>query len=444
MRKRSRDSYSNSNRSLPLYAAAILLVFTGLATANKTIAIQAGNLIDVRKGVVLQNHLIVIQGNRIVKVEPFEKSKIPSGADFLDLSRMTVLPGLIDLHTHLTFPHSLSGYRSLGVSTPREALYGATHARLTLEAGFTTVRNLGAGGYSDVALRDAIQEGELPGPRMQVSGPSLGMTGGHCDSNLLPSEFEHKELGVADGPWAVRAKVREVVKYGADVIKFCATGGVLSKGTDVGATQYTIEEMEALVDEAHKLGRRVAAHAHGTEGIKLAIRAGVDSVEHASLLDDEGISLAKQNGTALSMNMYSSQFILEQGREIGVLQESLEKAAIVHKKRQENFRRAHQAGAFVVFSTDSGVFPHGENAKQFSLMVRNGMSQMEAIQAATIHAAKVMDWSNEIGIIEPGKFADLIAIEGDPLRDISLLEHVSFVMKDGIIFRNEFQLTSEL
>ena len=363
---------------------------------------------------------------------------VPTGASVLDLSDATVLPGLIDLHTHLTSPHNIGAYESLGISIAREALYGATYAKQTLEAGFTTVRNLGASGYSDVALRDAIKDGQLPGPRMQVSGPGIGITGGHCDNNLLPSEYQMKEQGVADGPWEVRRKVREVVKYGADVVKFCATGGVLSKGTDVSSTQYTFEEMKALIEEAHKLGRKVAAHAHGTDGIKTAIRAGVDSVEHASLLDDEAIALAKENGVVLSMNLYSSQYLIEEGEKIGILQESINKARFIHEKRLQSFRKAHEAGALIAFGSDSGVYPHGQNAKQFTLMVRNGMNPLEAIQAATIHAAKVINWSNDIGSIEKGKFADLIAVKGDPLKDITLLQSIGFVMKDGVVVRNEF------
>lgn len=422
--------------------ALIFLLLTLHREANadsieKIRAVQAGWLMDVRKGAMLKDQVIVIKGNRISEVGPRAKVKIPQSAEVIDLSHATVLPGLIDLHTHLTSPHNMATYESLAASVPRQALYGATYAKITLEAGFTAARNLGAPGFSDVALRDAINAGELQGPRLQVSGPSIGITGGHCDNNLLPSEFQHKTEGVADGPWEVRAKVRENIKYGADVIKFCATGGVLSKGTNVGATQYTFEEMKALVEEAHQLGRKVAAHAHGTDGIKMAIRAGVDTVEHASMLDDEAISLAKKNGTALSMNLYSSQFVIEEGEKIGILPESINKARSVHEKRQESFRRAHEAGAFVVFGTDSGVYPHGRNAKQFALMIRNGMTPLEAIQAATIHAAKILNWSNDIGSIEQGKFADLIAVEGNPLNDVTLLENVRFVMKDGAIIRND-------
>ena len=417
----------------------VILLFSSLVWSDaeeKTIAIHAGKLLDVQKGAVLADQTILIRGNKVLEVGSRGSVKIPEGAAWLDLSNQTVLPGLIDLHTHLTSPHDIPTYESLAISVPREALYGATNAKRTLDAGFTTVRNLGAGGYSDVALRDAINAGELPGPRMQVSGPSIGITGGHCDNNLLPSEYQDKADGVADDPWEVRKKVREVIKYGADVVKFCATGGVLSKGTDVGATQYTLEEMKAIIEEAHRLGRRVAAHAHGTQGILMAMDAGVDSVEHASLLNEEAISLAKKKGIALSMNLYSSQYIIEEGEKNGVLPESVEKARFVHEKRLQSFRRAHEAGAWIVFSTDSGVYPHGQNAKQFGLMVQNGMTPLEAIQAATIHAAKLLNWSDRIGSIEPGKFADLIAVEGDPLKDISVLGHVRFVMKDGVVYRN--------
>ncbi|MFQ5818358.1 MAG: amidohydrolase family protein, partial [Terriglobia bacterium] len=330
-------------------------------------------------------------------------------------------------------------YRGLGVSVPRQALYGVRNARRTLEAGFTSVRNVAAGGYADVALRDAINDGDIVGPRLLVSGPALGITGGHCDNNLLPAEYNHRAAGVADGPWAVRAKVREIIKYGADLIKFCATGGVLSKGDLPGTTQYTLEEMQAIVEEAHKLGRKVAAHAHGTEGIQLAIRAGVDSVEHASLLDAEGIRLAREHGTALVMDIYGDTFILAQGAAMGMLPESLEKERQIGQLQRDNFRRAVEAGVRVVFGTDGGVYPHGDNAKQFAYMIEYGMTPLAAIRAATIHAAELFGWAERVGAIEPGKFADLIAVNGDPLADVTLLEHVGFVMKGGHLIRNDLR-----
>ena len=244
-------------------------------------------------------------------------------------------------------------------------------------------------------------------------------------------------MGVADGPWAVRAKVREVIKYGADLIKFCATGGVLSKGDDVGVQQYELEEMRAIVDEAHKLGRRVAAHAHGTEGIKAAIEAGVDSIEHASLIDDEGIRLARERGTFLAMDIYNDTFILSKGAEVGMLPESLEKERQIGQLQRDNFRRAHLGGARMAFGTDGGVYPHGDNALQFAYMVRYGMTPLGAIQAATLNAAELMGWKDRVGALEPGYYADLIAVEGDPTADITVLERVRFVMKGGKVYRDE-------
>ncbi|MEM7353037.1 MAG: amidohydrolase family protein, partial [Acidobacteriota bacterium] len=271
---------------------------------------------------------------------------------------------------------------------------------------------------------------------LRVAGPSLGITGGHCDNNLLPSSYKDRAGGVADGPWAVRAKVREVIKYGADVIKFCATGGVLSKGTDVGKQQYSFEEMRALIEEAHQRGRKVAAHAHGTEGIKSAIRAGVDSVEHASLIDDEGIRLAKEHGTVLVMDVYVSTFILSEGAEMGILPESLEKERQVGQVQRDNFRKAHAAGVKMAFGSDAAVYPHGDNAKQFAYMVEYGMTPMEAIQAATVHAAELIDWPDDVGSLAPGHYADLIAVAGDPLTDVTVLENVALVMQGGRIVKD--------
>ncbi|HEY4682664.1 MAG TPA: amidohydrolase family protein [Candidatus Acidoferrales bacterium] len=425
-------------RRQPVFAGCLFLL-AALAWAEEPprLYVQAGRVLDVGSGRVLTDQMIVIRGERIEQVASASQVRLPSGATVVDLSRATVLPGLIDAHDHLTSDHRFHGYRALGISVPRETLYGVLNARRTLLAGFTTVRNVGADGYSDVALRDAINDGEILGPRMLVSGPALGITGGHCDENLLPAEYHHRAAGVADGPWAVRAKVREVIKYGADLIKFCATGGVLSKGDLPGTQQYTLEEMQALVDEAHTLGRRVAAHAHGAAGIKAAIRAGVDSIEHASLIDDEGIRLARERGTYLVVNLYTSVFILEKGAEVGILPESIEKSRQMAQLRPANFARAHQAGARIVFGTDAGVFLHGDNAKQFAYMVRHGMSPLEAIQAATLHAAELLGWADRVGALEPGKFADLIAVAGDPLADVTLLERVGFVMKGGAVVRND-------
>lgn len=422
--------------------ALCLAVLFSVAAAGQEPApvyVKAGKLLDVRAGRLLADQVIVIRGERIERVAPGREVAIPPGASVIDLSRATVLPGLLEAHDHLTGDHTLHGYRALGVSVPRETLYGARNARRTLEAGFTGVRNLGADGYSDIALRDAINDGDITGPRLLASGPALGITGGHCDENLLPAEYNHRAAGVADGPWAVRARVREVIKYGADVIKFCATGGVLSKGDQPGTTQYTLEEMQALVDEAHTLGRKVAAHAHGTEGIKRAIRAGVNSIEHASLIDEEGIELAREHGTALVMDIYNDTFILEQGAKMGMLPESLDKERQIGQLQRDNFRRAVQGGARVVFGTDGGVYPHGDNAKQFATMVKYGMTPLEAIRAATIYAAELFGWAERVGAVEPGKFADLIAVEGDPLADVTVLEKVRFVMKGGEVIRNQWK-----
>ena len=345
-----------------------------------------------------------------------------------------MLPGLIDLHTHLTADASIHGYNQLGRSAVRSALYGVHAARRTLEAGFTTVRDLGARGYGDVALRDAIAAGEVPGPRMVVSGPSLGITGGHCDNNLLPPEYGYRAEGVADGPWAVRAQVRENAKFGVDLIKYCATGGVLSKGTQLGGRQYTLEEMQALVDEARTLGLRVAAHAHGTEGIKAAIIAGVDTIEHGSFLDDEALRLALQHGTTFVMDIYVPDYVLSEGEAAGMLPESLEKERKAGAAVRESFRRATQDGARIAFGTDTGVYPHGENARQFAYMAQYGMTAIEAIRAATVHAAAVLGWDDRVGSLAPGRHADLIAVQGNPLANLRLLEDVGFVMKAGTVF----------
>jgi imidazolonepropionase-like amidohydrolase len=416
-------------------AFAAALAPTPAGAAEHVVAIRAGKLVDVVAGKVLNDQTILISNDRITAVGPAGSVTVPPGARTIDLLGATVLPGLIDAHVHLTGDPKLHGYRSLGVSDIRAALYGAHSARTTLEAGFTTVRNVGASGFGDVALRDAINEGELEGPRMRVAGYAIGIKGGHCDNNLLPADFHYTENGVADGPWQARAKVREMAKYGADTIKVCASGGVLSKGDEAGAQQLTLEEMKAIVEEAHKLGRRVAAHAHGASSIRDAILAGVDSVEHASLIDDEGIRLAREKGTYIVMDIYNDDFILQEGARAGMLPESLEKEKIVGQLQRDNFRKAFRAGVRMAFGTDAGVYPHGDNARQFFYMVKYGMTPMQAIQAATINGADLLGWKDRIGSISPGKYADLIAVSGDPLADPAELTRVKFVMKGGKVVK---------
>lgn len=431
----------SKNTRTSLRLALLGLLFTacaGVAAADKdaVTVIKAGRLLDVETAQVLKDQLIVVEGERIVSVGPASTQKVPDGAAVIDLSHATVLPGLIDAHTHLTGNPHEHGYAGLGTSDTRAALYGVRAARDTLLAGFTAVRNVGADGFGDVALRDAINDGDTAGPRMLVSGYALGIKGGHCDDNLLPPQFNDTSRGVADGPWEARAKVREMVKYGADLIKICATGGVLSKGDQAGAQQYTLEEMQAIVAEAHKLGRKVAAHAHGTSGINDAIRAGVDSVEHASLIDAEGMRLAKEKGTWLVMDIYNDDYILGEGVKAGFLPESLEKERAIGQLQRDNFRKAFQFGDSMAFGSDAGVYPHGDNAKQFYYMVQYGMSSMQAIQAATINAAELLGWKNKIGSIKAGKFADIIAVSGDPLQDVTVLTKVGFVMKGGQLVKS--------
>jgi len=428
-------------RILRLMLLPCLLATVALSQEPKSsptvIALKAAHLVDARAGRVLDLQTVLISGDRIEKVGTSPEVAIPPGATVIDLGPATLLPGLIDCHTHLTADPRNAGLRSLGISVPRQALTGARNARVTLEAGFTTVRNVGASGYSDVALRDAINASEVPGPRMLVSGPPLGITGGHCDENHLAPEFNYHAEGVADGIPAVMAKVRETVKYGADVVKFCASGGVFSKGDLPGAEQYSPAEMAALISEAHRLGRKVAAHAHGTQAIIDATNAGVDSIEHGSLIDDAGIAAMKQHGTYLVADIYNDDFILNMGKQYGFTDEMLEKERMVGQRQREGFRKAAQAGVKIAFGTDAGVYPHGWNAKQFAYMVKYGLSPMQAIQSATVNAADLIGWADRVGSLEPGKLADIIAVQGDPTTNVTVLEHVQFVMKGGQVVKNE-------
>lgn len=424
-------------KTLSTLLALLLLpaAFLAQSPPKEIVLIKAGRLIDVRAGRVSTDQAILIEGDRIKQVGPAQSVQTPAGARVIDLSNATVLPGLIDCHTHLTFEPSHSGYLALGISTPREALYGAKNARVTLEAGFTTVRNVGAKGYADIALRDAINAGDIPGPRIDASGPAIGVTGGHCDESLLAPEFHHKADGVADGVPALMAKTREIAKYGADCIKICASGGVLSKGDSPEATQFNDDEIRAIVAEAHRLGRKVAAHAHGAAGIKQAVMAGVDSIEHASFIDEDAMRLMKEKGTYLVPTIYLGDWFMANYQRIGVPEFMVEKARVVMPAARQNIARAFKAGVKIAFGTDAAVYPHGLNAREFAVMVKLGLTPMQSIQAATVNAADLLGWSDRVGSIEPGRFADIIAVNGDPTADVSLLERVAFVMKGGQVVK---------
>jgi imidazolonepropionase-like amidohydrolase len=409
------------------------------AKSTGRVVVHAGKLLDVRSGKTLTDQAIVIEAGKITSVGPFAQAKPSADDRVVDLSKATVLPGLTDAHTHLTGNPQDVGPQALSISIPRATLAGARNARITLEAGFTTVRNVGADGYGDVALRDAINAGDVPGPRMLVSGPPLGITGGHCDENELPYEYHYSALGVADGVEGVQHKVREVIKYGADVVKICATGGVLSHGDNPQASAYTLEELKAIVTDAHRLGRKVAAHAHGAQGILWASQAGVDSIEHGSYIDDAGIAEMKKNGTYLVPTLYLADWFLENAERLHVPPELIAKGREVMPAARKNIAHAFSSGVKVAFGTDAAVYPHGLNAHEFAVMVKLGLTPLQSIQAATINAADLLGWSDKIGAVESGKWADIIAVDGDPLQDVTALERVKFVMKGGEVVKNGYE-----
>ena len=415
-------------------ALALGLPFgTAQAQPAPVVAIKAARLLDVAQGRWLAPAVVLVQGERITAVG--SSLAIPAGAQVIDLGNRSLLPGLIDAHTHLTGAPEGNGFSFIALSGPRLALKGARNAKVTLEAGFTTVRDVGAEFYADIALRDAIDAGDVPGPRMRVSGPALGITGGHCDSTGPAPEYHVTGSGVADGVSEVMKKTREVIRYGADVIKFCATGGVLSFGDDPKASQYSPEEMKALVTEAHRLGRKVAAHAHGGDGIKLAVLAGVDSIEHGSYIDDEAMQLMKQHRTVLVPTQYLHGWLVDNAEAIKLPAAMLEKAKTTGAEARRNFSKAVAAGVPIVFGTDAAVYPHGLNAREFAVYVAAGMSPAAAIRSATLDAARLLAWDDRLGSAEAGKFADLIAVEGDPLQNVKLLETVSWVMKGGRVVK---------
>ncbi len=403
------------------------------AAQQGRILIRAGRVLNVRTGDEPAGQTMVVSGGLIAAIAPTASTPAESGDREIDLRGMTVLPGLIDVHTHLTFGADFDPYTRLSTDAVREALNGVRFARITLEAGFTSVRNVGASGFSDVALRDYIDAGHIPGPHMQVSGPPLGITGGHCDNNFLPAEYQASADGVADGIAAVQQRVRRNIKYGADLIKVCATGGVLSKGDDPQASQYSLEEMKALVADAHRLGRKVAAHAHGAQGILFASDAGVDSIEHGTYIDAGDIAAMKQHGTWLVPTLYLITWMRENGHLPAMFQQKMKDVSAVV---QQNQRKAIAAGVRVALGTDAAVYPHGLNAHEVEVYVTGlGMTPLAAIQAGTINAAELMGWSARAGALEPGKWADVLAGLGDPLADVRVLQQVRFVMNGGVFYK---------
>jgi len=420
---------------IALFVPALVAQNVSAAERNQAhrILLRAGHFVDVRTGQEPADQTIVVQGDKIVEIAATQSTPRQDGDEEIDLRSVTVLPGLIDAHTHLTEDAQQDRYQSLLNTPVRQALVGVKNAKITLEAGFTMVRNVGAGGFSDVALRDAINAGEIEGPRMQVSGPPLSITGGHCDNDLLPFEYHVTSDGVADGVDAVRHKVRENIKYGADLIKVCATGGVFSKGDDPQASQYTLEELKAIVEEAHRLGRKVAAHAHGAQGILLAAEAGVDSIEHATYLNDENLAAMLAHGTYYVPTAYHYGWVLQNGHYPA---STMEKERLVAAVKEKTGRRGVTSGLKVAFGTDSATYPHGLNAREFATYVDYGLTPLAALQTGTLNAAALMGWSDRAGVLEPDKWADIIAVPSDPLHDITQLQHVVFVMKSGVVYKN--------
>ena len=401
--------------------------------AAKRTLVRAGHVLDVKTGKLADNETIVVVGDKIESIGPTASVTAQAEDRVVDLGSMTVMPGLIDVHTHLTMNTDFDPYRELISTSAKEAINGVVNARTTLMAGFTTVRNVGASGFVDVDLRDAINAGQVPGPHLQVSGPLLGITGGHCDDNLLPIQYHQVGDGVADGIAQVQHKVRENIKYGADLIKICATGGVLSKGDDPQASQFTLEEMQAIVADAHRLGRKVAAHAHGAQGILWASEAGVDSIEHGSYIDEAGIAEMKKRGTYLVPTLYLEDWMLASGHLPAFYHQKMLDVSAVAK---QNIKRAIQAGVKIALGTDAAVYPHGLNAHELDVYVNQmGMSPLAALQTATVNAADLMGWTAKTGTLEAGKWADIIGVEKNPLDDVRVLQDVKFVMKGGVVYK---------
>src|SRR4051794_4594078 len=419
-----------------ILAAAVTV---GATSAQAATVVTADRMLDVSSGRYVEHPAIFIDDNgRITSVADAHTVRFSDQVKHIDLPGETLLPGLIDMHVHLTSLAEVGGYQGLKFTDNFWTAVGVANAVKTLNAGFTTVRNVGSSNFDDVALQEAIDGGWVQGPRIVPATYAIGATGGHCDDTGLPPYYDKKAPSVISGPGDAREKVRWLHKYGAEVIKICATGGVFSMGDEVGAQQLSLEEMKAIADEAHMLHLKVAAHAHGDEGIHDAILAGIDTIEHASLASDATIQLAKQHGTWFDMDIYNDDYILATGTSNGTEQESLDKERMIGRKQRETFQRAVCAGVKMIFGTDAGVYPHGQNGRQFAKMVQWGMTPIQAIRAATTSASEALG-RTDVGAIEPGRFGDLIAVRGDPLANVAVLEHVDAVIKGGQLVKGPGQ-----
>ncbi len=419
-----------------LFAAAVALAVAAPAAAE-TVHITAARMIDVESGKVIEYPMVNVTDGRITGIMDARTVRLPGDAKIIDLGDRTLLPGLIDMHVHLTSLAEIGGYRTYQYTDSFWSAVGVANAKKTLDAGFTTVRNVGADGFQDVGLREAIDEKFIPGPRIVTATYAIGATGGHCDDNRLPPSLEKANPASINSPEEARAKIRWLHKYGAQVIKICATGGVFSAGDSVGGQQLSFEEMKAIADEAHMLHMKVAAHAHGDEGIRTAILAGIDTIEHCSLASDETIKLAAQKKTWFSMDIYNDDYILATGTANGTEQESLDKEKAIGLKQRQTFQRAFRAGVPMVFGSDAGVYPHGDNGRQFAKMVEWGMTPLQAIQAATRNAAQALGREADVGAIAVGRYGDMIAVDGDPLKDVRVLEKVAVVIKGGEVVKGK-------
>jgi imidazolonepropionase-like amidohydrolase len=425
--------------------AAVAAILAPLPAQAATV-VTAARYLDVNTGRYVDNPAILVgDDGRIQQIGNLASMQLPAGTKHIDLPSETLLPGLIDMHVHLDADATIGGYRGLGYTDNFWTVVGVANAKKMLDAGFTTIRNVGSGGYNDVAIKQGVEGGYVPGPRIVPATYLIGAVGGHCDpSEGLPPSLDVPSPAIGTGANDMRRIVRTLHKNGAEVIKICATGGVLSKTDAPGAQQLSYEEMKAIVDEAHMLGLRVAAHAHGTSGINDALRAGVDTIEHASLADAESFKLAKQHGAWFDMDIYDDDYILAEGAKNGLHEESLAKERAIGRKQRETFRAAHAAGVKMLFGTDNGaVFPAGQNALQFAKMVEWGMTPIEAIQAATRNAAQALDKVGQVGTIAPGAWGDFVAVRGDPLKNVRLLEHVDAVIKGGELMKGPGPVPSQ-